>query len=167
MSYFDKTLKNIKDAIIRVQNSPIANALFAYYVGEMMSGMFETAVVEASSADKNPNFIYEKKIDMWQLKVNDVSLYFYLSLNNLYSYFVKTRAEVMDAKIKDQDASYYITNLSTLQQELNSKDCIRDVAIYANLNKFIKNLILIFCGNTISIIFNLKFNKVKFIFYSI
>ena len=77
---------------------------------------------------------------MWQLKVNDVSLYFYLSLNNLYSYFVKTRAEGMDAKIKDQDASYYITNLSTLQQELNSKDCIRDVAIYANLNKFIKEI---------------------------
>ena len=140
ISYFDKTLKNIKNAIRSVQNSPIANALFAYYVTEMMSGMFAAAAAESVSPDKNPIFISEKNIDMWSMKVNDVSLYFYLSLNNLYSHFAMTRAETMQAVITNQDLSCYVTGLSSLQKELNRTDCIRDVAIYANLEKFIKEI---------------------------
>ena len=140
ISYFDKTLKNIKNAIRSVQNSSIANALFAYYVTEMMSGMFAVAAAEAVSPDKNPIFISEKNIDMWSMKVNDVSLYFYLSLNNLYSHFAMTRAETMQAVITNQDLSYYVTDLSRLQKELNGTDCIRDAAIYANLEKFIKEI---------------------------
>jgi hypothetical protein len=139
-SYFNKTIKIIKNKVSGVANSPIANLLLQYYVTSIMSNMFASAMVEATS-NQNPLVISEKEVNVWAVKANDVSLYFYLALNNLYSHFTMTRAETMKGTIVAQHTNIYTTDISDIMRKANnSHECASFVAIYANLEKFIKEI---------------------------